>query len=54
MVEYATDIEILRPADRRKANGILFFNVVNRGNKGGIVSVQRRRARATASATTTR
>src|SRR6476619_2041467 len=38
MVEYTTNIEILRPADRQKGNGILFFNVVNRGNKHGIVS----------------
>ena len=38
MVEYTTDVEILRPADRQKGNGILFFNVVNRGNKHGIVS----------------
>src|SRR5690349_10293969 len=30
MVEYTTDVEILRPADRQKGNGILFFNVVNR------------------------
>ena len=35
-VEYVTDIDILRPADRSKGNGILFFNVVNRGNKGGL------------------
>ena len=38
MVEYVTDVEILRPADRQKGNGVLFFNVVNRGNKHGIVS----------------
>src|SRR3954466_9832791 len=38
MVEYTTDLEILRPADRQKGNGTLFFNVVNRGNKHGIVS----------------
>src|SRR4051794_17371969 len=38
MVEYRTDLEILRPADRQKGNGTLFFNVVNRGNKHGIVS----------------
>ena len=38
MVEYTTDVEILRPADRQKGNGVLFFNVVNRGNKHGIVS----------------
>jgi hypothetical protein len=36
MVEYVTDIDILRPADRSKGNGILFFNIVNRGNKGGL------------------
>src|SRR6202007_1455059 len=38
MVEYTTDVEILRPAERQKGNGILFFNVVNRGNKNGLVS----------------
>src|SRR3954469_14845819 len=38
MVEYTTNVEILRPADRQKGNGTLFFNVVNRGNKHGIVS----------------
>jgi hypothetical protein len=37
MVEYSTDIEILRPADRAKSNGVLFFNILNRGNKGGLV-----------------
>ena len=37
-VEYVTDIDILRPADRSKGNGMLFFNVVNRGNKGGLAS----------------
>src|SRR5262249_24940908 len=36
MVEYVTDIDILRPADRNKGNGVLFFNIVNRGNKGGL------------------
>ena len=36
MVEYATDIDILRPADRSKGNGVLFFNIHNRGNKGGL------------------
>jgi hypothetical protein len=36
MVEYTTDIDILRPADRTKSNGILFFNIINRGNKGGL------------------
>ena len=36
MVEYSTDIDILRPADRSKSNGVLFFNIINRGNKGGL------------------
>ena len=36
MVEYSTDIDILRPADRTKSNGVLFFNIINRGNKGGL------------------
>jgi hypothetical protein len=33
MVEYSTDIEILRPADRARGNGVLLFDVLNRGNK---------------------
>jgi hypothetical protein len=36
MVEYSTDIDILRPADRSKSNGVLFFNIINRGNKSGL------------------
>jgi len=36
MVQYVTDIDILRPVDRSKSNGILFFNIINRGNKGGL------------------
>jgi len=36
MVEYVTDIDIVRPADRSKGNGVLFLNIVNRGNKGGL------------------
>jgi hypothetical protein len=39
MVEYATDIDILRPADRSKSNGVLFFNIINRGNKGGLALI---------------
>ena len=38
MVEYATDIDILRPADPTKSNNILLFNIINRGNKGGAVA----------------
>jgi hypothetical protein len=33
LVEYTTDIEIIRPKDRAKANGTLLVEVVNRGNK---------------------
>ena len=33
MVEYTTDIELLKPADMARANRILFVEVDNRGNK---------------------
>lgn len=33
MVEYATNIELLKPADMARGNRILFFEVNNRGNK---------------------
>ena len=33
LVEYVTDIEILRPKDASKGNGVLLIEVVNRGNK---------------------
>ena len=33
MVEYEVDIFILRPTDAAKGNGILFYEVLNRGNK---------------------
>ncbi len=33
MVEYSTDVYILRPIDQRKGNEVLFYDVVNRGNK---------------------
>jgi hypothetical protein len=33
MVEYETDIFIMRPADPAKGNGILYYEVLNRGNK---------------------
>ena len=36
MVEYDTDIDIIRPADPAASNGVLFFNILNRGNKGGL------------------
>ena len=33
LVEFATDVEILRPTDPAKANGGLLYDVVNRGRK---------------------
>src|SRR6266699_572139 len=33
MVEYETDIFIMRPADPAKGNGILYYEVLNRGSK---------------------
>lgn len=35
-VRYVSDVEILRPADRARANRLLLVNVLNRGNKGGL------------------
>lgn len=32
-VEYSADIHILKPKDPLRGNGVLFFDVVNRGNK---------------------
>ena len=34
MVEYSTDIDILRPAVPARGNKVLLFNILNRGNKG--------------------
>jgi hypothetical protein len=36
MVEYSTDIYIIKPVDMTRGNRMLFYNVVNRGNKGGL------------------
>ena len=33
MVEYAADLFILRPADLRRANSVLVYDVTNRGRK---------------------
>src|SRR5262245_8937133 len=33
MVEYEVDVFILRPVDPKKGNGILYYEVLNRGNK---------------------
>jgi len=34
MVEYSTDVVILKPVDPAKGSGKIFYDVVNRGNKG--------------------
>ena len=36
MVEYSTDIEIIRPTDPAKSNHVLLFDIVNRGNKRAV------------------
>ena len=36
MVEYSTDIDIVRPADAAKSNNVLLMNIINRGNKGAL------------------
>lgn len=33
MVEYETEIDILRPVDAARGNGVLLFDIVNRGNR---------------------
>lgn len=38
MVEYSTDFYIIKPLDMSKGNRMLFYNVHNRGNKGGLNS----------------
>jgi hypothetical protein len=35
-VEYSTDVYVIKPMDMSKGNGMLFYNVHNRGNKGGL------------------
>ena len=35
-VEYISEVEILRPTHRARANGVLLFNITNRGNKGAL------------------
>lgn len=34
MVEFSTDVHIIKPVDMSRGNGRLFYEVVNRGNKG--------------------
>ncbi len=36
MVEYSTGVYIIKPIDMSKGNEMLFYNVHNRGNKGGL------------------
>lgn len=36
MVEYSTDIDIIRPKDPARSKGVLLFNILNRGNKGAL------------------
>jgi hypothetical protein len=36
MVEYQSDVYVIKPKDMSKGNGMLFYNVHNRGNKGGL------------------
>jgi hypothetical protein len=38
MVEYDTDFYIVKPVDMARGNRMLFYNVHNRGNKGGLSS----------------
>ena len=45
-VEFSSDIYVLRPKDPAKGNGVLFFDVVNRGNKS-LLQVFSRAKRAT-------
>ena len=45
-VEFSSDIFIIRPKDSTKGNGVLFFDVVNRGNKS-LLQVFSRGGRAT-------
>ena len=35
MVEYRTTFTIRKPVDMSHAPGVLFYNVVNRGNRNG-------------------
>ena len=45
-VEFSSDIVVLRPRDPAKGNGVLFFDVVNRGNKS-LLQVFSRASRGT-------
>ena len=45
-VEFSSDLVVLKPKDPAKGNGVLFFDVVNRGNKG-LLQVFSRASRGT-------
>jgi hypothetical protein len=38
MVEYSTEVFIIKPVDMSLGNRMVFYNVVNRGNKGGFTT----------------
>ena len=40
-VEFSSDLYILKPKDAAKGNGVVFFDIVNRGNKGLLRSFSR-------------
>jgi len=42
-VEYSTQVELLKPADMARGNGVVMMEVVNRGNKLAARELQRRR-----------
>ena len=44
LVEFSADLCIIRPADRARGNGIVLFEVVNRGKKGMLGMFNRARA----------
>lgn len=51
-VEFSSDIYIIKPKDPTRGNGVLFFDIVNRGNKGllGVFSRAARSANPTSEA----
>ena len=38
-MEYETGFYLVKPVDVKHGNGLLYYNVVNRGNKGGFNTV---------------
>ena len=45
-VHFSSDLYVLRPVDPAKANGVLLFEVANRGNKGLLARFNRAAARS--------